>query len=57
MDFLFNDMSLAGQFPNVDDFRESVGRLMEFLTALGQDVQIIIRPAQTQHGEMSVFVG
>ncbi len=29
MDFLFNDMSLAGQFPNVDAFRESVGRLME----------------------------
>ena len=35
----------------------SVGRLMEFLTALGQDVQINIRPAQTEHGEMSVLVG
>ena len=30
---------------------------MEFLTALGQDVQINIRPAQTEHGEMSVWVG
>ena len=35
----------------------SVGRLMEFLTALGQDVQIIVRPARTEHGEMSVLVG
>ena len=29
MDFLLNDLSLAGQFPNVVAFRESVARLME----------------------------
>ncbi|MBL8220019.1 MAG: XRE family transcriptional regulator [Bryobacterales bacterium] len=34
----------------------SVGRLMEFLTALGQDVQITVRPAGKQHGEMSVII-
>ena len=34
----------------------SVGRLMEFLTALGQDVQITVRPARTEHGEISVMV-
>lgn len=33
----------------------SVGRLMEFLTALGQDVQITVRPARTEHDEMSVL--
>lgn len=32
----------------------SVGRLMEFLTALGQDVEIAIRPSRKEHGEMSV---
>jgi len=32
----------------------SVERLMEFLTALGQDVEITVRPARKQHGEMSV---
>ena len=32
----------------------SVGRLMEFLTALGQDVEITVRPTRKQHGEMSV---
>jgi predicted XRE-type DNA-binding protein len=32
----------------------SVERLMEFLTALGQDVEIIVRPTRKQHGEMSV---
>lgn len=34
----------------------SVGRLMEFLTALGQDVQITVKPARGDaHGEMSVL--
>jgi predicted XRE-type DNA-binding protein len=32
----------------------SVGRLMEFLTALGQDVEITIRPTRKEHGEMSI---
>src|SRR6202162_3060143 len=32
----------------------SVERLMDFLTALGQDVEITVRPTRKQHGEMSV---
>lgn len=32
----------------------SVGRLMEFLTALGQDVEITVRPARKRVGEMEV---
>jgi predicted XRE-type DNA-binding protein len=32
----------------------SVGRLMEFLTALGQDVEITVKPTKKRHGEMSV---
>jgi predicted XRE-type DNA-binding protein len=32
----------------------SVERLMQFLTALGQDVEITVRPTRKQHGEMSV---
>jgi predicted XRE-type DNA-binding protein len=32
----------------------SVERLMEFLTALGQDVEITIKPTRGQRGEMSV---
>ena len=28
----------------------SVERLMEFLTALGQDVEIAVRPARKEHG-------
>jgi predicted XRE-type DNA-binding protein len=32
----------------------SVERLMEFLTALGQDVEITVRPTRRQHGELSV---
>jgi predicted XRE-type DNA-binding protein len=32
----------------------SVERLMEFLTALGQDVEITVRPTRKGHGEMSV---
>ena len=35
----------------------SAGRLMEFLTALGQDVEITVRPARKPHGEMSVMLG
>jgi predicted XRE-type DNA-binding protein len=35
----------------------SAGRLMEFLTALGQDVEITVRPARKAYGEMSVMVG
>jgi predicted XRE-type DNA-binding protein len=35
----------------------SVGRLLEFLTALGQDVEITVRPTRKQHGEMSVTLG
>jgi predicted XRE-type DNA-binding protein len=31
----------------------SVERLMDFLTALGQDVEIIVRPTRKQHGEVS----
>ena len=34
----------------------SAGRLMEFLTALGQDVEVRVRPARKQQGEMSVRV-
>lgn len=32
----------------------SVERLMEFLTSLGQDVEITVRPKRKSHGEMSV---
>ncbi len=35
----------------------SVGRLMEFLTALGQDVEIAVRPSRKERGEMSVMIG
>jgi predicted XRE-type DNA-binding protein len=34
----------------------SVGRLMEFLTALGQDVEVTVRPTRKDHGEMSVMI-
>ena len=34
----------------------SVGRLLDFLTALGQDVKITVTPARKQHGHMSVEV-
>ncbi len=34
----------------------SAGRLMEFITALGQDVQITVQPARKEHGVMSVMV-
>jgi len=32
----------------------SVARFIEFLTALGQDVEITVRPSRKEHGEMSV---
>lgn len=32
----------------------SVGRLIEFLTALGQDVRITVKLTRKPHGEMSV---
>jgi len=35
----------------------SVGRLMEFLTALGHDVEVKVRPTRREHGEMSVNLG
>jgi predicted XRE-type DNA-binding protein len=34
----------------------SVGRLMEFLTALGRDVEITVKPAQNGYGAMSVVL-
>jgi predicted XRE-type DNA-binding protein len=33
----------------------SVGRLMEFLTALRQDVEITVRPSRKEHGTLSVI--
>ena len=32
----------------------SVGRLIDFLTALGHDVEITVKPTQKDHGAMSV---
>src|ERR1700736_5229339 len=32
----------------------SVGRLMEFLTALRRDVEITVRPTRKEHGSLSV---
>jgi len=32
----------------------SVGRLIAFLTALGQDVQITVKPTRKTRGEMAV---
>jgi len=34
----------------------SVERVIEFLTDLGQDVEITVRPTRKQHGKMSVVV-
>ncbi len=34
----------------------SVGRLIEFLTALGQDVKITVKPTRKAQGEMSVVM-
>jgi predicted XRE-type DNA-binding protein len=35
----------------------SVGRLLELLTRLGQDVEVTVRPTRREHGEMSVRLG
>lgn len=35
----------------------SVERLIEFLTALGQDVEISVRPTRKEHGELSLVLG
>jgi len=34
----------------------SIGRLLDFLTALGQDVKITVTPARKQQGQLSVEV-
>jgi predicted XRE-type DNA-binding protein len=34
----------------------SVERLMDFLTALGQDVEITVRPASKEHGGVSLVL-
>ena len=34
----------------------SLERLMDFLTALGQDVEITVRPASKNHGKVSLVV-
>jgi len=34
-----------------------VGRLFEFLTALGQDVRVTVKPAKKRQGEMDVVAG
>jgi predicted XRE-type DNA-binding protein len=35
----------------------SVERLMDFLTSLGQDVEITIKPTRRDHGEVSLVLG
>ncbi|MBI3682277.1 MAG: XRE family transcriptional regulator [Acidobacteria bacterium] len=35
----------------------SIERLMEFLTALGQDVEITVRPTRKEHGDVSLVLG
>jgi predicted XRE-type DNA-binding protein len=35
----------------------SVERLMDFLTALGQDVEITVKPTRRAQGELSLVVG
>ena len=42
----------AGRAGNVE-----VGRLFEFLTALGQDVRITVKPTRKRVGEMAVVAG
>jgi hypothetical protein len=34
----------------------SVERLIDFLTALGQDVEITVRPTRKEHGDVSLVV-
>jgi hypothetical protein len=38
------------------DWESELGRLIEFLTALGQDVKITVTPARKQQGQLSVVV-
>jgi predicted XRE-type DNA-binding protein len=35
----------------------SVTRLMEFLTYLGRDVDVVVRPTRKRHGEITVTLG
>jgi predicted XRE-type DNA-binding protein len=35
----------------------SVERLLEFLTALGHDIEIAVKPTRKKHGELSVSLG
>jgi predicted XRE-type DNA-binding protein len=35
----------------------SVWKLMEFLTTLGQDVAVVVKPARSAQGKLSVLVG
>jgi predicted XRE-type DNA-binding protein len=35
----------------------SVERLMDFLTSLGQDVEITVKPTRREHGEVSLVFG
>ena len=35
----------------------SVERLMDFLTALGHDIEIAVMPTRKRHGDMSVTIG
>jgi len=35
----------------------SVEQLMEFLNALGQDVEITVRPTRREHGDVSLVLG
>lgn len=35
----------------------SVERLMDFLIALGQDVEITVRPTRREHGHISIVLG
>jgi predicted XRE-type DNA-binding protein len=35
----------------------SLGKLLDFLTALGQNVEISVKPARKEQGELSVMLG
>ena len=54
--------NLAKKAPHVSDLMRgrarafSAERLMEFLTALGHDVEIRVRRTRKEHGHMSVIV-
>jgi hypothetical protein len=34
----------------------SVERLLEFLNALGQDVEIVVKPTRKEHGDVSLVL-